>query len=85
MDRAHTPWLVLVGHRPMYIDADDGAWEQGKQTTALQLQAALEGLLGRTGVDLALSGHHHSCELEREGARGGARGRARPAAAGHLG
>lgn len=59
VNRSRTPWLVLVGHRPVYIDADEYG-DQGKQTTALQLQMALEHLLGKHGVDVALSGHHHS-------------------------
>ncbi|KAL4435011.1 hypothetical protein ABPG77_003836 [Micractinium sp. CCAP 211/92] len=59
VNRSRTPWLVLVGHRPIYIDADEYG-DQGKQTTALQLQMALEHLLGKHGVDVALSGHHHS-------------------------
>ncbi|KAL4458159.1 hypothetical protein ABPG75_013024 [Micractinium tetrahymenae] len=59
VNRTRTPWLVLVGHRPIYIDAEEYG-EQGKQTTALQLQMALEHLLAKYGVDVALSGHHHS-------------------------
>jgi hypothetical protein len=59
VDRSLTPWVVLVGHRPVYIDADEYG-EQGKQTTAIQLQEALEALLDRYGVDVAVAGHHHS-------------------------
>ena len=39
VDRSRTPWLVLVGHRPVYIDADEFG-EQGKGTTAIQVRLA---------------------------------------------
>ena len=60
VERERTPWVVLVGHRPIYIDADDASDPLGKQTTALQLQTALEHMLVKNRVDLTLSGHHHS-------------------------
>ncbi|KAL4852697.1 putative dolichyl pyrophosphate Man9GlcNAc2 alpha-1 [Chlorella vulgaris] len=59
--RGRTPWLVLLAHRPFYIDADDAAYgPEAKQSTAKQLQMALEDLLAKHGVDLCLAGHHHS-------------------------
>jgi acid phosphatase type 7 len=60
VDRCRTPWLVFVGHRPMYINADDFFYPEGKQTTAIELQAALEHLLHKHKVDVAFYGHHHS-------------------------
>ncbi|KAL6786044.1 hypothetical protein ACKKBG_A01170 [Auxenochlorella protothecoides x Auxenochlorella symbiontica] len=60
VDRERTPWLILMGHRPLYIDANDFYWPTGKQTTAIQLQTALEYLLREHAVDLVLAGHHHS-------------------------
>lgn len=60
VDREVTPWLLLVSHRPIYINADDYEYPAGKQTTALQLQTALGHLLDKHRVDVALAGHHHS-------------------------
>lgn len=60
VDRSRTPWLILMGHRPMYIDANDFDYPGGKQTTAIEMRTALEVLLRLHRVDLVLTGHHHS-------------------------
>ncbi|CAF2652431.1 unnamed protein product [Rotaria sp. Silwood2] len=48
------PWLIVVGHRPMYT-SDQGA-------NAGQLQEELEPLVVEYGVDLAVWGHMHCYE-----------------------
>jgi hypothetical protein len=48
------PWLIVVGHRPMYT-SDKGA-------NSGQLQQQLEPLLVQYGVDLAVWGHMHCYE-----------------------
>ncbi|CAF2156329.1 unnamed protein product [Rotaria magnacalcarata] len=48
------PWLIVVGHRPMYT-SDIGA-------NAGDLQVDLEPLLVKYGVDLAIWGHMHCYE-----------------------
>lgn len=60
VDRSKTPWLFLALHRPIYVDANDFKYPDGKQTTAIQLQTALEDALSRYEVDVVLAGHHHS-------------------------
>ena len=48
VDRGRTPWLVLVGHRPVYIDADEFG-DQGKGTTAIQVRCAAPGVVSLRG------------------------------------
>lgn len=52
--KSSRPWLIVVGHRPMYT-SDEGA-------NAGHLQDELEPLLVRYGVDLAVWGHMHCYE-----------------------
>lgn len=42
VDRSATPWVIVGGHRPMYIDSTNYAPVQGDQTVAAELRAALE-------------------------------------------
>jgi hypothetical protein len=42
VDRSRTPWLIVGGHRPIYIDSTNDAPVQGDQTVAADLRAALE-------------------------------------------
>ena len=44
MNRSHTPWLVVGGHRPFYIDSTNAAPGWGDLTVADDLQDALEEL-----------------------------------------
>ena len=48
------PWLIVVGHRPMY--SSDQATDSGR------LQEEIEPLLVKYGVDLAVWGHMHCYE-----------------------
>lgn len=56
VDRKVTPWLLVTGHRPMYVSS---TW-QGDQVVCDALQTAVEPLLIEHEVDLAMWGHHHS-------------------------
>ena len=83
VDRGRTPWVIVGGHRPMYIDS--GVWEgppDGDGYVAAQLREALEPLLHRHRVDATWSGHHHSyqrtcpvyagrCQVREEGGAAG--------------
>jgi len=63
VDRAATPWVVLTGHRPMYIDSTNFDVPTGDQPVAEALRQYIEPLLldaGGSPVDFALWGHHHS-------------------------
>eukprot|EP00731_Ephydatia_muelleri_P016712 Em0009g1136a len=58
VDKASTPWLILVGHRPMYSSEE----YFGDYVVTLNMQQALEDLFHQYRVDLALWGHYHSYE-----------------------
>lgn len=60
MDRTRTPWIILGGHRPIYIDSTNLKPPDGDQPVAEDLRAALEDLLMEHHVDVTLQGHHHS-------------------------
>lgn len=63
IDRSVTPWVVLMGHRPMYYVDDNAAG--GTLDTHFQ---AFESLLMKYKVDLVAWGHVHV-----SGRRGGVR------------
>jgi len=60
IDRSITPWVILSGHRPMYIDSMNNASVVGDTTVATVLRAQLENIIVKYEVDLAFWGHHHS-------------------------
>jgi hypothetical protein len=70
VDRVVTPWLVLLAHRPFYVDSEGpGAGPcppkqtshcNNDQPVAKALRDALEELMMVSAVDLAVYGHHHS-------------------------
>lgn len=51
VDRSKTPWVIVMGHRPMY----------SSQVSSYQnyLREAFEGLMLKNGVDVYLAGHIH--------------------------
>ena len=58
VDRNKTPWLILVGHRPMYTSEkyhDD-------HVVSLHIQEEVEDLLHQHKVDIAIWSHYHSYE-----------------------
>ena len=60
VNRSQTPFVVLTGHRPMYIDSTDQTPSGGDQPTAQMLRDVLEPLMQKYQVDVAFWGHHHS-------------------------
>ena len=50
VNRSHTPWLIVGGHRPFYIDSTNAAPGWGDLTVADDLQDALEDLFLRYQV-----------------------------------
>ena len=62
VNRTQTPFLLLLGHRPMYIDSTDDEPMGGDQPVSMQLIDAYEPLMQKYQVDLAWWGHHHSMQ-----------------------
>jgi hypothetical protein len=60
VNRSVTPWLIFSGHRPFYIDSINGEPIAGDTSVGRRLRDALEPLWLANGVDLTLTGHHHS-------------------------
>ncbi|KAJ5656194.1 hypothetical protein N7507_008144 [Penicillium longicatenatum] len=52
VDRKKTPWIIVAGHRPWYVD----------EAKCDACQAAFEPLFIEFGVDIALFGHKHFYE-----------------------
>ena len=66
-NRANVPWIVTMGHRPMYCsnkDSDDCTKYESLIRGGLPLMHAyaLEPLFYKAGVDLELWAHEHSYE-----------------------
>jgi len=72
VDRASTPWIVVGGHRPIYLDSI--RWSplvlDGDQVVAAALRTALEELFLKYKVDVTWTGHHHSYQRTYPLARG---------------
>ena len=62
VNRSKTPFLLLAGHRPMYIDSTNDEPGGGDLPVGRQLIAALEPLMQKYQVDAAYFGHHHSLQ-----------------------
>ncbi|KAG2446949.1 hypothetical protein HYH02_008103 [Chlamydomonas schloesseri] len=69
VDRRRTPWLVVGGHRPIYVASTNANWPDGDQPVAQSLRDTYEDLYKQYKVDLTLQGHHHTyqrtCALYR--------------------
>ncbi|OWK15993.1 ACP7, partial [Cervus elaphus hippelaphus] len=65
-NRAVRPWIITMGHRPMYCsnaDLDDCTWHESKVRKGLRGKFyGLEDLFYKYGVDLQLWAHEHSYE-----------------------
>ncbi|EFJ34348.1 hypothetical protein SELMODRAFT_438745 [Selaginella moellendorffii] len=61
VNRTHTPWLVFVGHRPMY-STQGGLLSKILPAIDPDFVEAVEPLLVSSKVDLALWGHVHNYE-----------------------
>uniref|UniRef100_A0A164VFR4 Purple acid phosphatase n=1 Tax=Daucus carota subsp. sativus TaxID=79200 RepID=A0A164VFR4_DAUCS len=59
VDRTRTPWLIFMGHRPMYSTSDGSSFIPSVDNNFVQ---AVEPLLLSNKVDLALFGHVHNYE-----------------------
>jgi len=61
-NRQQVPWIIVIGHRPIY--SSGGGYESDGQPTssAYYLQQAVEDLFFKYHVDVYFSGHVHSYE-----------------------
>lgn len=55
-DKAEFPWLVVMGHRPLYCNSDT----KSCQKDAMLMRQRLESLLYNNAVDLYINGHVHN-------------------------
>jgi len=60
VDRELTPWIIITGHRSMYVSG--GNYDQGDITVVNHLREFLEPLTNKFKVDLGLWGHFHHYE-----------------------
>jgi len=60
VDRAKTPFVILSGHRPMYISSTYNVEPDGDGPIATLLRKHVEPLMFKFGVDVAWWGHNHS-------------------------
>jgi len=58
-NRDQQPWIILLGHRPMY-NSDTDEW--GSHRPGAHLVSIMEPLMRKYKVDLYLSGHEHMYE-----------------------
>lgn len=58
VDRSVTPWLIVAGHRPMYLSSKYP--EPSADPTNPHTLLVLEPMFIANRVDLFLAGHHHS-------------------------
>ncbi|KAG1665027.1 Acid phosphatase type 7 [Nymphon striatum] len=66
-NRALRPWIILLGHRPMYCsnsDGDDCTWGNPRTRVGVPFLHwfGMEKLLWKYGVDIAIWAHEHSYE-----------------------
>lgn len=64
-DRDQHPWIIVLGHRPMYCSLTDSVNESDldcANMTDLFIRSKLEDLFFEEGVDLYISGHQHNYE-----------------------
>ncbi|PFX26343.1 Iron/zinc purple acid phosphatase-like protein [Stylophora pistillata] len=64
-NRAKRPWIITMGHRPMYCSnagGDDCTQNESKVRTGLNSKYGLEDLFYMYGVDLMVWAHEHSYE-----------------------
>jgi hypothetical protein len=68
VDRAATPWVIVMGHRSLYCSCDDdctfgATWiREGVAGANGSRSFGMEQLLVKHGVDLWLNGHEHNYE-----------------------
>lgn len=64
VDRTITPWIILIGHRPMYVNSVRRGVPGADEDVMEQLIENLETLLWDNRVNLALWGHAHTMQRQ---------------------
>jgi len=59
-NRAQRPWIVVLGHRPMYSAGSSEFPLKARET----LRSTMEGIFNDNGVDLFVAGHVHAYERQ---------------------
>jgi len=63
VDRKRTPWVIVIGHRPIYSSKHGYSNANGDaEGQAVIVQAAFEDLIYKYHVDIMMVGHVHSYE-----------------------
>ncbi|XP_065181064.1 uncharacterized protein LOC135811750 [Sycon ciliatum] len=63
VNRTRTPWVFVMGHRPMYCSRSvDEITAKDNYIVQLHQRAAYEDVLYRYGVDVFFGGHYHAYE-----------------------
>lgn len=69
VNRSVTPWLLTMGHRPMYCSPDDDEDDCHQLLSVVRDGIAgyygLEPLIYKYGVDIHIGGHEHNYEFNR--------------------
>lgn len=60
LQRSARPWVIAMGHRPLYCSVDDTKEDCAKKNSVVRTY--LEELFYAEGVDLIISGHYHYYE-----------------------
>lgn len=60
VDRSQTPWILLTGHRPMYVDSTYSQGNSSDTYVSILLRDHIEPLMFKYQVDVGFWGHHHS-------------------------
>ena len=58
VNRTQTPWVFLMGHRPMYTSRTQAA----NHAIQIHQREAYEDIIHKYGVDIFFTGHYHSYE-----------------------
>ncbi|GMH34491.1 hypothetical protein BSKO_02325 [Bryopsis sp. KO-2023] len=73
VDRSKTPWVIAIGHRPVYISSEDPRPIEGDNAVAKDLRESLEPVFYKHQVSVVLQGHNHSyqrtCSVFKEKCR----------------
>ncbi len=62
LDRKNHPWVIVMGHRPIYCSSVGRSWEGQPVLDARDIQSAFEDIMHEEKVDIFVAGHVHAYE-----------------------